>query len=189
MNGPWTHEQLQRAIYKEVAAVAYAQTHDHAEEPAVDEVTTNEQAQPNVPTVVVGIDRSPASDTALAWAAAEAVRRGGHLILVRAMEVGELPFPTTGWDEEERTLAALAASVRDAHPCLKDVTSELAAGSAGPVLVERAADADLLVVGTHGRGLLSRAVLGSTSAYCAVHAAVPTTVVPREWSARRRPES
>jgi nucleotide-binding universal stress UspA family protein len=189
MSSPWSHEQLQHAIHEEVAAVVYAETHERRRGPAADEQDRAQEQvvpEPDVPAVVVGVDRSPASDTAVAWAAAEAVRRGGRLVLVRAEGLADLPLPAAQWDEEERRLDALAASVRDAHPSLEDVASELLAGAAGPVLVVRAADADLLVVGSHGRGAVSRAVLGSTSAYCAVHATVPTVVVPRAWSERRR---
>jgi nucleotide-binding universal stress UspA family protein len=193
MSSPWSHEQLQHAIHEEVAAVVYAETHERRRTPAVDEKDrAQDQAGPDVadvPTVVVGVDRSPASDSAVAWAAAEAVRRGGRLVLVRAEGLGDLPLPAAQWDEEEQRLHALAASVRDAHPSLDDVTSELIAGAAGPVLVVRAAAADLLVVGSHGRGAVSRAVLGSASAYCAVHAPVPTVVVPRDWSGRRPSEA
>ena len=115
------------------------------------------------------------------------MRRGGRLLLVRAEGLADLPVPAAEWDEQERGLAALAPSVRDAHPRLADVRSQLVAGPAGPVLVARAADADLLVVGSHGRGAVARVVLGSAAAYCAVHALVPTVVVPQTWSARRRP--
>ena len=193
MTSPWTHEQLQHAIHEEVAAVVYAETHEHPRRPALDRVEAAQEPDQHadaqdVPTIVVGVDRSAASDTAVAWAAAEAVRRGGRLVLVRAEGLGDLPLPTAQWDEQERALTALARSARDAHPRLDDVTSELVVGAPGPALVERAGDADLLVVGSHGRGAVSRAVLGSVSAYCAVHAPVPTVVVPQHWSARRRPE-
>ena len=195
MTSPWTHEQLQHAIHEEVAAVVYAETHGRSRRPAADEAgaaqgephptASDLPAAPDVPTVVVGVDRSAASDAAVAWAAAEAVRRSGRLVLVRAEGLVDLPLPAAQWDEEERSLTALAASVRDAHQLLEDVTSELVVGAAGPVLVTRAADADLLVVGSHGRGAVSRAVLGSVSAHCAVHAPVPTVVVPRGWSTDR----
>lgn len=187
MTGPWTHEQLQHAIYEEVAAVVYAETHEHpragrapGEQPA-----TRAEA-PVRPVVVVGVDRSEASDTAVAWAATEAVRRRGRLVLLRAEGLVDLPLPTEQWEQEERELAALATSVQQAHPRLDDVTSELVVGAPGPALVARAADADLLVVGSHGRGALKRAVLGSASAYCAVHAPVPTVIVPHDWSSRSR---
>ncbi len=50
-------------------------------------------------------------------------------------------------------------------------------GEPGPVLVERARTADLLVVGSHGqRGLLGTMV-GSVSQYCVDHATCPVVVV------------
>lgn len=200
MTSPWEQEQLQHAIAEEVAAVVYAETHERlrtvevgsgvASGPTSTGSTVPEQARSErtpdparvLPTVVVGVDGSPASDSALAWAAAEAVDHGARVVLVRVEEgLGDLPVPTDTWHRREQELRELAASLRDTHPGLDDVTSELREGAPGPVLVARAADADLLVVGTHGKGAFSRAVLGSASSYCAVHAVVPTVVVPQGW--------
>jgi hypothetical protein len=44
--------------------------------------------------------------------------------------------------------------------------------------VDACTDAQLLVVGTRGRSVIGRAVLGSTSSYCAHHAPCPVIVVP-----------
>lgn len=168
------HEHLQHAIYEEVAAVAYAQTHLRPSRSEAD-VDVPKTAQ----TVVVGADGSTASAGAIAYAAAEAERRHARLVLVQVESPQELPPSAMHRLEQERGLAAVADAVRDAHPRLAEVTTELAAGPAGPVLVARAAQADLLVVGSHARGALARAVLGSTSGYCAAHASVPTVIVPR----------
>lgn len=46
------------------------------------------------------------------------------------------------------------------------------------VLVEHAADADLLVVGARGQSRLRAALLGSVSSHCAHHAPCPVVVVP-----------
>jgi nucleotide-binding universal stress UspA family protein len=45
------------------------------------------------------------------------------------------------------------------------------------VLLEAAAGADLLVVGSHGRGPLGEVLLGSVSHRCVQHAACPVAVV------------
>ncbi|CAN5897590.1 hypothetical protein BH23ACT10_BH23ACT10_03290 [soil metagenome] len=48
----------------------------------------------------------------------------------------------------------------------------------GEVLLTRAGDSHLLVVGTHGRGALGRLAFGSVSHQCLHHAAGPVVVVP-----------
>jgi hypothetical protein len=55
-------------------------------------------------------------------------------------------------------------------------------GQPGPVLVEAAKDADLLVVGTRGLGAVGRLVLGSVSNYCSHHARCPIAVIPEPGS-------
>jgi nucleotide-binding universal stress UspA family protein len=53
-------------------------------------------------------------------------------------------------------------------------------GRGGPaeVLIAASEAADLLVLGSRGRGGFARLILGSTSTQCATHASVPTVVVP-----------
>jgi nucleotide-binding universal stress UspA family protein len=50
-------------------------------------------------------------------------------------------------------------------------------GSAGQVLLDQAADADLLVVGHRGRGGIASACLGSVGLQCVLHGACPVVVV------------
>jgi nucleotide-binding universal stress UspA family protein len=95
-------------------------------------------------------------------------------------------------DAAEQTIARLHDAVRDRVRGVVDgvlpeigdgvavpppVTVLAAAGSAGEVLVRAARTADLLVVGSRGRGALSSAVLGSTGLHCVLHARCPVTVV------------
>ena len=51
-------------------------------------------------------------------------------------------------------------------------------GRAAHTLIEQSEGAELLVVGTTGRGGLSGVVLGSVSRQCATHSYVPVAVVP-----------
>ena len=71
----------------------------------------------------------------------------------------------------ERTVAALDTSV--------EVTRETRAGEAGPAMSRLAEEigADVIVVGSRGRGALKRALLGSVSTHVTNNAPCPVLVV------------
>jgi nucleotide-binding universal stress UspA family protein len=54
----------------------------------------------------------------------------------------------------------------------------LVADSPGPAIVAAAAGADLVVVGSSGRGALSQRLAGSVSLYVTHHAGCPVVVLP-----------
>jgi nucleotide-binding universal stress UspA family protein len=179
------YERMQKVIRTEVAAMAYLETRraPQATGPNPADAIATQGAPPRPVTIIVGVDESDPSVDAVAWAAVEAVRRGGRLVLLM-VEEPHATLPPTG-DEEEAArgrLSALTDSVQSAHPHPDDVVMELLPGVAGPTLVERARDADLLVVGSRGRGAVARSLLGSVSTHCVTHASCPTTVVPHDWS-------
>jgi len=58
-----------------------------------------------------------------------------------------------------------------------DVETRLVEDDPGPALVEAASDADLLVVGSHGRGRVASALMGSVSSHVVHHARCPVVVV------------
>ncbi len=133
--------------------------------------------------VVVGFDGSPTSRQATDWAAAEARARGRGLGLVHAL----LPPVTTGGlgvglppsldviDTLERTaseeLDRTAASLSGL-----DVTTTVAIGSPSAVLLAASETADLVVVGSRGRGGFTGLLLGSVGAQVAAHASCPVVV-------------
>lgn len=139
--------------------------------------------------VVVGIDGSPASDAALEWAVAEASLRGGELALVHAWDstvTGHDLDSCAARDVIRASAAALLESARQAATRRANgyiVRSELVEGHASAALLDVASSADLLVVGSRGRGGLRSVLFGSVARLVADHAPCPTVVI-RPASAR-----
>jgi len=67
------------------------------------------------------------------------------------------------------------------------VTIEATTGAPGPVLVDAARGADLLVLGHRGRGVMRSALLGSVGLYCVLHASCPVTIVRQAPLAEQLP--
>jgi nucleotide-binding universal stress UspA family protein len=142
------------------------------------------------PRVVVGLHVDSPDEATLAFAFAEAARRGARLQVVAAYpwppqawaSAGELLPPVIDQDaieNETRVLTdALLVPHRAHHP---DVRTEpyVAPGDAAGHLVAASKDADLVVVGRHRRRLLAPArLLGSVTQAVLLHAASPVAVVP-----------
>ncbi len=131
--------------------------------------------------IVVGIDGSDESLVGLAWATHEAAHQRRPLRLVHAWEVpvpGYVPVPASVELVRESAESVLAEAVAKAQEWAPDVDAEglLMHGPAGRVLLDQAADALMLVVGSHGRGGFARLMLGSSSSAVAAHADVPVVV-------------
>jgi nucleotide-binding universal stress UspA family protein len=146
--------------------------------------------------IVVGVDGSPASRAALAWAVGQAGETGASVAAVIAWHrpalVGGVPFaPTEGLDSTDYGGSA-AKVLSDAVSQTVDpdgpvtVTSTVREGNAAQVLLDLAKDADLLVVGNRGHGGFAEALLGSVSEACVHHAQCPVVIV-REPSHDRAP--
>jgi nucleotide-binding universal stress UspA family protein len=137
--------------------------------------------------VVVGVDGSERSAGALSAALTEA-GPGGSVTVVRAEDVTDLwsdqypvvaaPSPQQLRDDAlrrmEATLGELLVATTGDPPTVQRLALR---GEAGAVLVEQAADADLLVVASRGRGEFRGLVLGSVALHCVVHAPCPVLVV------------
>ena len=136
--------------------------------------------------IVVGVDTSEGARRALRWAVAEARARPAELRVVHAWlvpvmaatPVGTVPFDVTGFEESARAEldTFLAAELVDAG----DVVVErcVVVGGAAQVLLDAAAGASMLVVGTRGRGGFAGLLLGSVSQQVIHHAPCPVVVVP-----------
>lgn len=140
--------------------------------------------------IVVGVDGSEESVAALRWALAEAERRGATLDVVHAWhypyaactEITGMAAAALDMDDlASAARAALDHSLEQAGAAHSGVRVEpiLVQGAAAPTLVDAAVGADLLVVGTRGRGGFAGLVLGSVSQHCSTHAPCPVVVVPQ----------
>jgi nucleotide-binding universal stress UspA family protein len=139
--------------------------------------------------IVVGVDASQGADTALEWACAEAAFHGAKLEIVAAYTHPWVPgTPTdevTAMDpayhvprqEAEHRLDQALRLLGDRAEGL-DITTLAIDDAPARALLRQAADADLLVVGTRGRGGFTGLLLGSVSQQCAQHAPCPVVVVP-----------
>jgi nucleotide-binding universal stress UspA family protein len=140
--------------------------------------------------IVVGVDGSVGSQHALRWAVQEA--RVGQLDIdvVHAwspplsiypvdLAADAAAYRAAGADVLARALAGVDDLDGDGH-----ITSHLSEDNAASALIEASEGAELLVVGTRGRGGFTGLFLGSVSRTCLHLASVPTVVVPPEWQQR-----
>lgn len=157
----------------------------------------SEQAEQVPGTVVVGLDGSPVSRQALVFAADEARRRDAELVVLTSFEVPEVwwlgPYAVEAPTVAERQEAARRAAAKVVDEVLPDrsgLRTEVIATTTAPAaaLIEAAAGADLLVVGSRGRGGFRGLVLGSVSMQCVLHARCPVTVVPATPAAAPDPD-
>lgn len=140
-------------------------------------------------TVVVGVDGSPESELALAWAARYAHAIGARLQAVLAWHypsaaggppVGVAPASVTSEVEQSRHEIldkAIAAACAD-KPALQ-IERKVVYGHPAQALIDESREADLLVVGCRGHGGFTGLLLGSVSTHIVVNAFCPVTVVRR----------
>ena len=138
--------------------------------------------------ILVGTDRSAPSLAALGVAADIAATLGGSLSVLEAFAY-EPPFPlgptaaVTSRGEEQaldRTAALVEEQVRDIRDRGVAVQVVVRSGAPAPTLLQLAddVDADLIVVGSRGRGDPAEPLLGSVARTVAAHARRATLVVP-----------
>lgn len=134
-------------------------------------------------TVVVGVDGSRRSDSAVVWAAAEAVARGADLLVIHAVHTGGVDL----WSTPPPVRSALREA---ADPVVQHavglalatqpdvvVHGRIAVGPATRMLLRAAEDAQLVVVGRDGRDALARHWLGTITHRVLAHAACPAVAV------------
>ena len=133
------------------------------------------------PPVLLGIDGSPASEAATAFAFDEASRRGVDLVALHAWsDVGIFPVVGMDWhqyeDEGHEVLGERLAGWQEQYP---DVTVRRRIVCDRPArwLIDESRRSQLVVVGSRGRGGVSGMLLGSVSTAVAESATAPVTVV------------
>lgn len=145
-----------------------------------------------IDSIVVGVDGSAHADHALRYAVEEAVAHGAALTVVfahvhpRTLALGDHPGPSSwAWLDEEGLHRAAqheldAAIERARVPSGVEVTPLLVEASPVRALLATVDEvgADLLVIGSRGRGGFRGLLLGSTSQQVAAHASCPVVVVP-----------
>lgn len=141
--------------------------------------------------VIVGVDGSEASRTALRWAMAEAALRGAKLEALHAWRAPMLLVPRSyspdlvemgrmdeaAIDFVRRELDAVGADAADAI-VIEPIEVE---GYPAHALVEASSRAQLVVVGRHGQGGFPHDVIGPKAVQVAHHAVCPVAVIPDEW--------
>lgn len=136
--------------------------------------------------IVVGVDGSPGSKRALAWAVGEARARGAELVAVHAWHPQySAGYPFSGvqyepelYESSARELLHDEVAAADTAGLVYPVEARLVEGGAATALVEAGRDADLLVVGSRGHGGFVGLLLGSVSNQVAHHATCPVVIVP-----------
>lgn len=137
--------------------------------------------------VVVGVDESEPARRALAWALDEARLRAATLEVVIAWEPPPqstaqvfVALPLQQFEAAANaTIAAMVRSVAgDAGSVGVEVIPSVVMAPSGGALLDAARGADLLVVGSRGRGRIKSLVLGSVSQQCATHAHGVIAVIP-----------
>ncbi len=113
----------------------------------------------------------------------QAKATGGVVEAVIAWDIpasyGAGPTVRDGEDLAGAAEQSLAAAVDEVPAAFAGVPvrRQVLRGHPAAVLVDRAKDADLLVVGSHGHGGFVGALLGSVSQHCVQHATCPVVVI------------
>jgi nucleotide-binding universal stress UspA family protein len=142
-----------------------------------------------MPGIIVGIDGSAHSRKALEWAVSEAAVRHAPLTVLTVHQAVAGFFTNPGYYPGDEGLADQARKVaqketddvlgeadEDSRP--PSVTVQAVTGLPAVELLDAAADADMIVVGSRGAGGFARLLLGSVSSQVTHHAHCPVVVIP-----------
>jgi nucleotide-binding universal stress UspA family protein len=139
-----------------------------------------------MPGIIVGIDGSAQSRQALEWAVNEASVRHQPLTV---LTVNQGSSPVAYPRDLHRAKQAREAARVEADSALKQVGNEswlppvvvlAVTGLPAQELLNAAADADMIVVGSRGAGGFKRLLMGSVSSQVTHHAHCPVVVIPAD---------
>ena len=141
--------------------------------------------------ILVGVDGSPASKYAVDWAARDAAMRNVRLTIVHAVRPMGITLPPLAasaafarWQVEQgqEFLDEAVEIARRTNPNggPAQIESELVFSPVVPALVDLSKEAQIVVVGSRGRGPFARSLLGSVSSGLIHHAHCPVAVIHDE---------
>jgi nucleotide-binding universal stress UspA family protein len=141
-----------------------------------------------MPGIIVGVDGSDNSKSALEWAMREAALRNAPLTVLTVHEViasywtaapvtypQDEPLREKARQAAEETVARVATQIGESGP--ESVTVRAVNGFPAQELIDESEGSDLLVVGSRGGGGFARLTLGSISSKVVSHAHCPVVVV------------
>jgi nucleotide-binding universal stress UspA family protein len=130
--------------------------------------------------IVVGVDGSDHGNAALRWAVDEAKAHAAEIVAVFAWQLPLIGIPGAFDREELEKLCMnfLEETVAAVIPAPQvPITKLVAHGDVSASLIEAAKNADMLVLGSRGRGGFAGLKLGSVSSECVQHAACPVAII------------
>ena len=142
-----------------------------------------------MPGIIVGIDGSTHSHQALQWAVSEAAARNAPLTVLTVHQALTSYWGGPVLAEQDLTLRVREAAQEETDSVLEkageeerppSVTVRAVTGVPAEELLDAAADADLLVVGSRGAGGFKRLLMGSVCTQVTHHAHCPVVVIPAD---------
>lgn len=167
-----------------IGSVATAACH-HASVPVVVVPAASSKRGSSMKKIVVGTDGSESAQHALEWAYEEARLAGAELVVLHSWEY---PYPETAGDtsstrdrmrrDAERELdESVAGHMGRAGGDGVTVRKHLVEAAPAKALIDESEGADLVVVGSRGRGGFASMLLGSVSRAVVQHAHCPIAVI------------
>jgi nucleotide-binding universal stress UspA family protein len=144
-----------------------------------------------MPGIIVGIDGSAYSQRALEWAVREAAIRRAPLTVLTVQQAvagywgAAVAYP----GDEDLAEQALKAAQQETDEVLErlgdesrppSVTVQAVTGIPAEALLNAAADADMIVVGSRGAGGFRKLLMGSVSSQVTHHAHCPVVIIPAD---------